>query len=67
MSAARCIGSRVRFPISVGDEVARTTRCPRCGRVLRIRPTRTPSGQFARHFTSGNPTATLPTHQEPRS
>jgi hypothetical protein len=61
-AGTRCIGSFVRFPISVGDEVARRTRCPRCGRILRIRPTRKPSGQFAKHFTSGNPTATLPAH-----
>jgi hypothetical protein len=52
----RCIKSGARLPISVADERARQTRCPGpngCGRILRVRPVRTPRG---------TPMASLPPH-----
>ena len=50
-----CLGSSVRVELTVADETARSTRCRRCSRQLRIRPVR----------EDGSPVATLPRHKPP--
>lgn len=58
----RCMLSGSRQHISVADEIAKRTRCPKpngCGRVLRVRPTR----RADRLNPNGNPVATLPQHK----
>jgi len=48
----RCLNSGARVMLSVGEQIARQTRCPRCGRVLRVR------------VAEGANEATLPRHNE---
>jgi hypothetical protein len=56
---SHCPGSGIRRPISVDEEARRRSRCPRCGRLLNIRPTRNGSRQGD---VAGQPIATLPNH-----
>jgi hypothetical protein len=41
---ARCLDSGARETISVADQLSRSTRCSRCGRVLRVRVRASESG-----------------------
>lgn len=61
-----CAMSGARVNLSVGEECARRTRCPKpngCGKPLSVRPTR--GSSYKHPNPTNNPVATLPMHKVP--
>jgi uncharacterized paraquat-inducible protein A len=53
-----CQGSYAQVALSVADEDARRARCPRCSKMLNVRPTRNNEAY------APNPSANIPRHKE---